>query len=115
MARPAPVWRYEVDREGVAAKPVSLVEKGVLKTFLLTRQPVKGLPGSNGHARLPGLYGASDAGIGNLFVRSIEASPAADLKQKLIEPFQARGKPYGILCARWIFRLRRRSTKCGGC
>ena len=94
---------YEVDREGVAAQPVSLIEKGVLKTFLLTRQPVKGMPGSNGHARLPGLYGASDAGIGNLFVRSTEASPAGGLKQKLIEAVQARGKPYGILVRKLDF------------
>ena len=33
---------YEVDREGVVPKPLTLVEKGVLKNFLLTRQPVRG-------------------------------------------------------------------------
>src|SRR4029077_15334175 len=32
----------EVDREGVVPKPLTVVEKGVLKTFLLTRQPVRG-------------------------------------------------------------------------
>jgi TldD protein len=94
---------YEVDREGVAAQPVSLIEKGVLKTFLLTRQPLKGMPGSNGHGRLPGAYGASEAGIGNLFVRSTEASPAGGLKGKLIEAIQARGKPYGILVRKLDF------------
>ncbi|MGO9893547.1 MAG: metallopeptidase TldD-related protein [Bryobacteraceae bacterium] len=94
---------YEVDREGVAAQPVSLIEKGVLKTFLLTRQPLKGMPGSNGHGRLPGAYGASEAGIGNLFVRSSEASPAGGLKRKLIEAIQARGKPYGILVRKLDF------------
>lgn len=94
---------YEVDREGVAAQPVSLIEKGVLKTFLLTRQPVKGMSGSNGHGRLPGAYGASEAGIGNLFVRSSEASPAGELKRKLIDAIQARGKPYGILVRKLDF------------
>ncbi|MGP8244867.1 MAG: metallopeptidase TldD-related protein [Bryobacteraceae bacterium] len=94
---------YEVDREGVAAQPVSLIEKGVLKTFLLTRQPLKGMPGSNGHGRLPGAYGASEAGIGNLFVLSREASPASELKRKLIEAIQARGKPYGILVRKLDF------------
>src|SRR5919197_1585495 len=44
---------YEVDREGVIPKPLRLVEKGVLKGFLLTRQPVRGFAGSNGRARLP--------------------------------------------------------------
>ncbi len=36
------------------AKPLRLVEKGVLKSYLLTRQPVRGFEGSNGRARLPG-------------------------------------------------------------
>src|ERR1035437_112657 len=50
---------YTVDREGVAPKPLRLIEKGVLKNYLLTRQPVRGYEGSNGRARLPGSYGAS--------------------------------------------------------
>ena len=45
---------YEVDREGVMPKPLRLVEKGVLKGYLLTRQPVRGFEGSNGRARMPG-------------------------------------------------------------
>ena len=59
---------YDVDREGVVPKPLHLVEKGVLKGFLLTRQPVRGFEGSNGRARLPGSFGANTAGISNLFV-----------------------------------------------
>jgi predicted Zn-dependent protease len=43
---------YLFDMEGVAPKPLTLVEKGALKTFLFTRTPVtKDFPGSNGHAR----------------------------------------------------------------
>ena len=42
----------EVDDEGVPEKPVSLVEKGVLKDFLRTREPVRGYSESNGRARL---------------------------------------------------------------
>jgi TldD protein len=49
----------EVDDEGVAEQPVSLVEKGVLKDFLRTRQPVRGYNESNGRARLAGNFGAS--------------------------------------------------------
>ena len=49
---------YEVDREGVVPKPLRLIEKGVLKNYLLTRQPVRGYEGSNGRARLPGNFGA---------------------------------------------------------
>ena len=88
---------YDVDREGVMAQPLRLVEKGVLKGYLLTRQPVRGFEGSNGRARLPGSFGADYATFSNLFVSSSETVPAAALKQKLIELIQARGKPYGIL------------------
>jgi hypothetical protein len=67
---------YEIDDEGVAAQPVMIVEKGVLKGFLLTRTPVKkGLEASNGSARLPGSYGASAAGLGNLFIHASTTAP----------------------------------------
>ncbi len=44
--------QYAVDDEGVPAKKVSIVEKGTLKGFLLSREPVKNFNGSNGHGRL---------------------------------------------------------------
>ncbi len=88
---------YDVDREGVRAQPLTLVEKGILKGFLLTRQPVHGFSASNGHARLPGRFGAATAGVGNLFVSSSESMPAAGLKKKLIELVQARGLAYGLV------------------
>ena len=55
-------------------KPLRLVEKGVLKNYLLTRQPVRGYEGSNGRARLPGSYGASAAAISNLFVSTSDTT-----------------------------------------
>jgi TldD protein len=88
---------YPFDMEGVAPKRVSVVEKGVLKSFLTTRQPIRGFPASNGHARLPGSYGAYSAAIGNLFVKSSETSSMADLKKRLIDMTMMRGKPYGML------------------
>jgi TldD protein len=88
---------YPFDMEGVPPKPVSVVEKGVLKSFLTTRQPIRGFPVSNGHARLPGSYGSFAAAIGNLFVKSSETSSLADLKKRLIEMTAMRGKPYGML------------------
>lgn len=88
---------YGVDREGVAPKPLHLVEKGVLKGYLLTRQPVRGFEGSNGHGRLPGASGGASAAIGNLFVSSSESVPPAELKKKLVQLIQARGKDYGII------------------
>ena len=94
---------YDVDREGVPAAPLQVVEKGVLKNFLLTRQPVRGFEGSNGRARMPGRAGASVAGIGNLIVTSSEAVPAASLKKKLIELIQSRERPYGIIVRKMDF------------
>jgi predicted Zn-dependent protease len=94
---------YEVDREAVPARPIRLVEKGVLKSYLLTRQPVRGFEGSNGRARLPGPFGAAAPSFGNLFVASSEAMPPADLKKKLIQLCEARNQPYGILVRKMDF------------
>jgi TldD protein len=94
---------YEVDREGVPAKPLRVVEKGVLKSYLMTRQPIRGFSGSNGRARMEGGFGASSAGISNLFVSSSETTPAGDMKKKLIELVQQRGKPYGIIVRKFDF------------
>ncbi len=90
---------YQYDMEGVAPKPLALVEKGVLKNFLLTRTPViKGF-GSfqrpRAHAREVSAPRAP--GFGNMFVRASETVPAADMKKKLIELCQQRNKPYGML------------------
>ena len=88
---------YEIDEEGVQPKPVTLVEKGRLKSFLLTRQPVPGFQGSNGHARLPGGFGAKSAAISNLFFQPSEAVPNAELKDRLLKLLATRNKPWGII------------------
>ena len=94
---------YEMDREGVQPKPLRLVKGGVLQTFLLTRQPMRGFEGSNGRARLPGGYGADYATFSNLFVSTSDTTPAAEMKKKLIDLIQARNKPYGIVVRRMDF------------
>jgi TldD protein len=93
---------YDVDREGVIPKPVRVVEKGMLKDFLRTRQPVRGFEGSNGHARLPATYGAA-AALSNLFITSSEVVRLSELRQKLIELVQARSKTYGIVVRKMDF------------
>jgi hypothetical protein len=94
---------YPVDMEGVVPQPLVLVEKGVLKNFLLTRQPVRDSGGSNGRARFPGSYGARSATFGNLFVRSSQAAPAAELRKKMMEMCRQRNKPYGIIVRKMDF------------
>ena len=92
------IGHYIYDMEGVAPQPLTLVEKGVLKSFLLTRTPVfKNYSGSNGRARMTGAYGTRSPGFGNLFIRASETTPAAGMKKKLIEMVQQANKPYGIL------------------
>ena len=89
---------YQYDMEGVSPKPLSLIENGTLKKFLLTRTPVlKGFESSNGRARMPGAYGARSPGFGNLFVSARQTMPVQDLKKKLIELCKQRNKPYGML------------------
>lgn len=94
---------YQWDMEGVPGKPVSVVEKGVLKTFLTTRQPIKSSATSNGHARLGGSFGAHSAAISNLFVKTSQSEPLSALKQKLIDMCKERNKPYGMLVRKLDF------------
>jgi hypothetical protein len=82
---------------------VNVIEKGTLKAFLTTRQPIKGFPVSNGHARLAGSFGASAAAIGNMFVKAGESTPLADLKKRLISMVQERNLPYGMLVRKLDF------------
>ncbi len=94
---------YQADLEGVRPEPLVLVEKGILKAFLLTRQPVRGFSASNGRARLPGAFGAKAAAISNLFIRAAETSPLPELRKRLVELCRTRGKPYGLVVRKMDF------------
>jgi predicted Zn-dependent protease len=78
------------------AKPLTLIENGVLKTLLTTRTPLKNIQSSNGRARGTGPRGAS-ANISNLFVRSRDGKSFAELKKHLIEECKKQGLSYGII------------------
>jgi hypothetical protein len=94
---------FDFDLEGVRPQRVSVIEKGLLKNFLTTRTPVRGFPASNGHARLPGSFGARTAAISNLFVKANESMPLAELKQQLLSMITVLNKPYGILVRKLDF------------
>jgi predicted Zn-dependent protease len=86
---------YDYDDEGVKARPVSAVEKGVLKTFLMSRSPIKGFEQSNGHGRRqPGLEVVSRQS--NLIVESSNAVTEARLRQMLVDEVKKQNKPYGL-------------------
>ena len=86
---------YAYDDEGVKARPVTLVEDGILKTFLMSRTPIQGFPSSNGHGRKqPGAEAVSRQS--NLIVQSKRTVSAARLREMLIEEVKKAGKPYGL-------------------
>jgi TldD protein len=86
---------YDYDDEGVKARPVTTVENGTLKTFLMSRSPIQGFDHSNGHGRRqPGLEPVSRQS--NLIVESSKAVPEAQLRRMLIDEVKRQNKPYGL-------------------
>ena len=87
---------YKFDDEGVPAEKVSLVDKGILKGFLMSRSPVKDFNKSNGHGRCsPGHEPV--ARQGNLIIDSSKRVPYEKLRAMLIEEVKKQGKPYGLV------------------
>jgi len=87
---------YDFDDEAIASRPVTLIEQGVLKTYLTSRKPVLGALHSNGHGRAEG---TSDpmARMGNTIVRSTRQVPFAKLKEKMLDEVRRQGKPFGLI------------------
>jgi predicted Zn-dependent protease len=86
---------YDFDDEGIRGKRVTAVEQGVLRTFLMSRSPIRGFEGSNGHGRRqPGLEVVSRQS--NLIVESSKAVPDDQLRQMLIAEIKRQNKPYGL-------------------
>jgi predicted Zn-dependent protease len=89
------IGHYDYDDEGVKARPVKVVEGGVLKTFLLSRSPVGEFKESNGHGRRqPGAEIVSRQS--NLLVESAKSVSSQELRAKLIEEIKKQNKPYGL-------------------
>lgn len=88
---------FPVDREGVRAEPVRLVENGRLVNFLMSRSPRREISRSNGHGRALGSAGVVQAKPGNLFVTATEGVDFSELKARLIEEAKAQEKPFAIL------------------
>ena len=87
---------YEYDSEGVAAQRVVLVEKGILRNFLMSRWPVKGFPYSNGHGRSD-INLRPTGRMANLIVHAEKSLPRAQLTRMLLKLVRKAGKPYGFL------------------
>lgn len=89
------VGYYPFDDEGVKAQRVTVVDKGILKNFLMSRTPIEGFDRSNGHGRRQQGYQVA-ARQSNLIVESSRQVSRAELKKKLIEQIKAANKPYGL-------------------
>ena len=90
------VGYYPYDDEGVKAQRVTVVEKGILKNFLMSRAPIEGFNHSNGHGRRQQGYKVV-ARQSNLVVESAKKVSRAELKKVLVEQIKAANKPYGLL------------------
>jgi len=86
---------YKYDDEGVQSERVTVVDKGVLKNFLMSRTPIQGFPASNAHGRRQQGYDVA-ARQSNLLVVADQHVSRAELKRKLIEMVRTSNKPYGL-------------------
>jgi TldD protein len=86
---------YPYDDEGVKARRVTVVDKGILKNFLMSRAPIEGFDHSNGHGRRQQGYKVV-ARQSNLVVESAKQVSRSELKKLLIEQIKAVNKPYGL-------------------
>jgi predicted Zn-dependent protease len=90
------IGSYQYDDEGVRARPVKVVENGILRTFLLGRSPLRTFLQSNGHGR--GESGAVPMSRqSNLIVEASRTVTSEALLTMLKDEAKRQGKPFGLL------------------
>jgi predicted Zn-dependent protease len=87
---------YEYDNQGIKGEPVVVVDKGILKRFLMSRKPIEGFPSSNGHGRKQVGF-APTSRQSNLIVEAETMVSREQLRQMLVERINAEEKPFGLL------------------
>lgn len=103
---------YRVDDEGEPAEPVTLVDRGRLVSYLVSREPVKDFPQSNGHGRAP-LGGPAQAHAGVLEVKAEHPLTTEQLRARLQELAREQGRDVyevetlggGELTPRMLYRV----------
>lgn len=90
------VGAYDFDNEGVAGRPVTVIEDGIFKGFLMSRTPIEGHPVSNGHGRKEAGY-RPVARQSNLFVDVVAPVSPQALEAQLLAMVEEQGKPFGLL------------------
>lgn len=87
---------YKYDDEGTPSERVTVVERGILRNFLMSRSPIEGFGRSNGHGRRE--HGNDVvARQGNLIIESEKTVPYKRLREMLIEECRRQNKPYGLI------------------
>ena len=87
---------YLYDDEGVQARPVTLIDKGVLKNFLMPSSPINGFALSNGHGRREtGRRAVARMGI--MRTTASHTVPYEQLEKQLLQEIKRQGKPYGFI------------------
>jgi TldD protein len=86
---------YRFDHQGVRARRVTVVEKGIFKNYLMSRTPIDGFAASNGHGRRQPGYNV-ESRQSNLIVEASSTLTRDQLKAKLIEEVKAAKLPYGL-------------------
>jgi len=81
----------KIDDDAVHTRETLLVDHGVLKTLLATRDPVRSITHSTGSRRGWG------PAPGNLLVTSAKSSTRDELRQELLRRVKERGLDYGIV------------------
>lgn len=88
---------YEFDDECIPAQPARIVEQGVLKTFLMSRSPARGITKSNGHGRRQAGGNSVVSRQGNLVIESSKQVSFKELREMLIAECKKQDKEYGLL------------------
>jgi len=84
----------KVDEDGLPTRETRLVEKGILKTLLTSRDPVRGIEHSSGSRH------AGQAAPTNIVVTPDNGLATADLRAKLMQLVKQRNLPYGLVVRR---------------
>lgn len=86
---------YVYDDQGVKSQKVNVVQKGILKDFLMSRRPVESLGKSNGHGRA--MFGATAVSRqSNMIVSADKTFSEEELRKKLINECKRQHKEYGL-------------------
>lgn len=86
---------YRIDDDGIPAAPTALIENGVLKRLLATRNPIEGIAGSTGNRRMMGVPLPS-----NLLVATNRGMSDEEVAEEFKLLIEERGNDYGVVVRR---------------